>query len=55
VRANPGEVTRFIVQFGDFPGEFVWHCHILEHEDHEMMRRLTVLDGGPNGFSPWSR
>lgn len=55
VRANPGEVTRFIVQFSDFPGEFVWHCHILEHEDHEMMRRLTVLDGGPKGLSPWSR
>lgn len=43
VRANPGEVTRFLVRWGDFPGEFVWHCHILEHEDHEMMRRLTVL------------
>ncbi len=49
VRANPGEVTRFIVRFGDFPGEFVWHCHILEHEDHEMMRRLEVVaDGDSN-------
>lgn len=43
VRANPGEVTRFLVRFGDFAGEYVWHCHILEHEDHEMMRRLTIL------------
>lgn len=52
VRANPGEVTRFIVQFGDFPGEFVWHCHILEHEDHEMMRRLEILaDGDETGDS----
>lgn len=43
VRANPGEVTRLIARFGDFPGDFVWHCHILEHEDHEMMRRYEVL------------
>ncbi len=43
VSANPGEVTRLIARFCDFPGEFVWHCHILEHEDHEMMRRLEVL------------
>jgi spore coat protein A len=42
VRANPGEVTRFAIRFGDYPGEFVWHCHILEHEDYEMMRRLEV-------------
>ena len=46
VRANPGEVTRFIARFGDFPGDFVWHCHILEHEDHEMMRRYEVLARG---------
>ncbi|MGE5549020.1 MAG: multicopper oxidase family protein, partial [Bacteroidota bacterium] len=43
VRANPGEVTRFIARFGDFAGDFVWHCHILEHEDHEMMRRYEVV------------
>lgn len=43
VRANPGEVTRFIARFGPFAGDFVWHCHILEHEDHEMMRRYEVL------------
>lgn len=47
VRANPGEVTRIIMEFGEFgeyPGEYVWHCHILEHEDHEMMRRFEVRD-----------
>jgi spore coat protein A len=42
VRANPGEVTRLAIRFGHYPGEFVWHCHILEHEDYEMMRRLEV-------------
>jgi spore coat protein A len=38
----PGEVTRLIARF-DLPGLYVWHCHILEHEDHEMMRPYRVL------------
>ncbi|MCA1054034.1 multicopper oxidase [Rossellomorea aquimaris] len=42
VRANPGEITRIIVPFGPYTGLFVWHCHILEHEDHEMMRPYYV-------------
>lgn len=42
VRANPGQVTRLIAKFCDFAGEYVWHCHILEHEDHEMMRPYMV-------------
>lgn len=37
----PGEVTRLLVTFAR-PGEYVWHCHILSHEDHEMMRRFVV-------------
>jgi spore coat protein A len=41
VIAYPGEVTRILVTFAR-PGEFVWHCHILSHEDHEMMRRFIV-------------
>ncbi|WP_293994563.1 multicopper oxidase family protein [Sphaerotilus sp.] len=41
VVAYPGEITRILVRF-DRPGEFVWHCHILSHEDHEMMRRFVV-------------
>ncbi len=45
VRANPGEVTRIIAHFGDFAGQYVWHCHILEHEDFEMMRPLEVVPG----------
>jgi spore coat protein A, manganese oxidase len=51
VTAFPDEVTRFAVHFGEFEGQFrdisgqfVWHCHILEHEDHEMMRPYTVED-----------
>lgn len=43
VRANPGEVTRIIARFGPFTGIYPWHCHILEHEDHDMMRPYEVL------------
>jgi spore coat protein A len=52
----PGTVTRIIMRF-DLPAvpftvpasprtggnEYVWHCHILEHEEHDMMRPLVVL------------
>jgi spore coat protein A len=37
----PGEVTRVIAKF-DLPGRYVWHCHILSHEDHDMMRPFEV-------------
>jgi spore coat protein A, manganese oxidase len=37
----PGEVTRITARF-DRPGRYVWHCHILSHEDHEMMRPYYV-------------
>ena len=57
VRMNPGEVTTVIMQFNlpKLPAsmgnplsprtgghEYVWHCHILEHEEHDMMRPLVV-------------
>jgi len=41
VIAYPNEVTRVRALF-DRPGLFVWHCHILEHEDNEMMRPYRV-------------
>ncbi len=43
VRAEAGMVTRIIVRFDGYPGRFVWHCHILEHEDNEMMRPFDVV------------
>lgn len=56
VRMNPGEETTVIMQFNlpqvpfhvpDSPRtggkEYVWHCHILEHEEHDMMRPLVVV------------
>ena len=55
VQMHPGEVTTIITKF-ELPGtpfvvppsprtggyEYVWHCHILEHEEHDMMRPLVV-------------
>jgi len=52
VRANPGEVTRIIARFGDFAGPYVWHCHILEHEENEMMRRMEVVRPDCLSFEP---
>ncbi|PLR66001.1 multicopper oxidase family protein [Bacillus sp. UMB0893] len=43
VRANPKQVTRIIMKFGPYTGLYVWHCHILEHEDYEMMRPFIVI------------
>ncbi len=39
--AYPGEITRLKAKF-DLPGLYVWHCHILEHEDNEMMRPYRI-------------
>ncbi len=64
VRMNPGEVTRVIMKFSlptvpfPVPGsprqgldeghEYVWHCHILEHEEHDMMRPLVIQPKAQN-------
>ena len=41
VTAYPGQVTRIRAQF-KVPGQYVWHCHIVEHEDNEMMRPYRI-------------
>jgi FtsP/CotA-like multicopper oxidase with cupredoxin domain len=43
VIALPGEVTRVKATFST-PGQYVWHCHIVEHEDNEMMRPFRIGD-----------
>jgi spore coat protein A len=58
VQAHPGMVTRILVPFGPdaaagvpfgtgiarpYTGRYVWHCHILDHEDNEMMLPYEVV------------
>lgn len=47
--AYPGQVTRVRARFVT-PGQFVWHCHILEHEDNNMMRPYRI--GPPQAGQP---
>ena len=42
VIAYPHEITRIRLTFRT-PGRFVWHCHIVEHEDNEMMRPYDIV------------
>ncbi|HBR01969.1 MAG TPA: copper oxidase [Ruminiclostridium sp.] len=43
VQAFPGFVTRLVMRFGPYTGRYIYHCHILEHEDHDMMRPFDVV------------
>jgi spore coat protein A len=45
VRVNPNEVVDIVVRFDVFSGRYMYHCHILEHEDHDMMRPFVVMPG----------
>jgi FtsP/CotA-like multicopper oxidase with cupredoxin domain len=49
VISYPGQVTRVKGRFNT-PGQFVWHCHIVEHEDNEMMRPYRI--GPPQSGEP---
>ena len=70
-RMNPGEVTRILVRFAPQDGSssfafdataapgYVWHCHILEHEENDMMRPYylqapTVAHAGASALVPAS-
>lgn len=41
IQCPPGYVTR-VKTFFDIVGDYVWHCHILSHEEHDMMRPFRV-------------
>jgi spore coat protein A len=43
VRANPGEITTITMRFDDYTGKYPWHCHIVDHEDNEMMQQFEVV------------
>lgn len=42
VNVRKHQTVRFVVRFDDFPGKWMFHCHILDHEDHGMMGILEV-------------
>lgn len=44
VKAEPHSVASIIMKFENFTGDYVWHCHILEHEDYDMMRPFQVIE-----------
>jgi len=44
VVVNPGEVATIIAKFEGYTGRYVFHCHMLEHEDNDMMRPYAVVD-----------
>ncbi len=52
VIAYPGEITRIKAKF-DVPGLYVWHCHIVEHEDNEMMRPYRVRGKTHTSYLPF--
>jgi FtsP/CotA-like multicopper oxidase with cupredoxin domain len=43
VLVMPGERVRVLLRFADHPGLFLYHCHMLEHEDTGLMRNYRVL------------
>lgn len=40
---HPGEVLTLLVRFEGFTGKYVFHCHVAEHEDNDMMRPFEVV------------
>ena len=42
IRALPGQVTYIIAKY-DKAGTYVWHCHLLSHEDYDMMRPFEIV------------
>jgi spore coat protein A len=43
VQCPPGLITRIITHFDGYPGKYLYHCHILEHESNDMMRPFEVI------------
>jgi spore coat protein A len=52
VQVGPNEIVRLIARFEDYAGKFPYHCHILEHEDHEMMRQFQSIQCGNGAIEP---
>jgi spore coat protein A len=46
----PNQILRVIAKFEDYKGRYAYHCHILEHEDNEMMRQFESVLCGDGEF-----
>jgi spore coat protein A len=64
IRVNPNELVEIAVCFNTYSGRYMYHCHILEHEDRDMMRPFVTMPpdlmpfmAGPSvpAASVWSR
>ena len=44
VSISPNGSVKMRMRFTDFTGKFVFHCHVLHHEDHGMMSVIEVVD-----------
>lgn len=47
---NPNEIVDIALRFEPYAGRFMYHCHIPEHEDRDMMRPLVVIPREFMGF-----
>ena len=43
VRVNPNEIVEIAVRFTNYSGRYMYHCHILEHKDRDMMRPFVTM------------
>jgi FtsP/CotA-like multicopper oxidase with cupredoxin domain len=43
IRVNPHEIVEIAVRFTTYAGRYMYHCHILEHEDRDMMRPFVTM------------
>jgi spore coat protein A len=43
IRVNPKEIVEIAVRFTTYSGRYMYHCHILEHEDRDMMRPFVTM------------
>jgi spore coat protein A len=44
VQCPPGMVTRIHISFAGYPGQYIWHCHVQEHEANDMMRPFAIVE-----------
>ncbi len=43
IRVNPGELVTIAATFEGYTGQYMYHCHLLDHEDNDMMRPFVVM------------